>query len=125
MDYNSAGYIMYVTKNGVREFSIFKCFTNSLLIVLLRYIVICVGVDTDKDSKEPYKPHFMHHFNKEPDHNKKQGNKKNAHVGPQSIYAYFPSIPEGTEFKDYVSVWRKIHVHVHVCTFVNSKETLL
>ncbi|XP_003385366.1 PREDICTED: serine/threonine-protein kinase 3-like [Amphimedon queenslandica] len=59
-------------------------------------------VDTDKDSKEPYKPHFMHHFNKEPDHNKKQGNKKNAHVGPQSIYAYFPAIPEGTEFKDYL-----------------------
>lgn len=84
-------------------------FLNVLLIVYWLFywdilIAVCVGVDTDKDSKEPYKPHFMHHFNKEPDHNKKQGNKKNAHVGPQSIYAYFPAIPEGTEFKDYVSV---------------------
>ena len=43
----------------------------------------------------------MQHFK---DHGKKPG-KKPAPVGPQSIYAYFPSIPEGTEFKDYVSLF--------------------
>ena len=43
----------------------------------------------------------MQHFK---DHGKNPG-KKPAPVGPQSIYAYFPSIPEGTEFKDYVSLF--------------------
>ena len=43
----------------------------------------------------------MQHFK---DHGKKPG-KKPAPVGPQSIYAYFPGIPEGTEFKDYVSLF--------------------
>ena len=45
----------------------------------------------------------MQHFK---DHGKKPG-KKPAPVGPQSIYASLklPSIPERTEFKDYVSLF--------------------
>ena len=45
----------------------------------------------------------MQHFK---DHDKKP-EKKPAPVGPQSIYASLklPSIPERTEFKDYVSLF--------------------
>ena len=70
-------------------------------------------MDTDKETKEPYKPNFMHHFNKPEDQHKKQ-NKKQPPVGPQSIYAYFPRIPEGTDFKDYVSVCAFIF-WIYVC----------
>ena len=53
-----------------------------------------LSVDTaDKETKERYHPKLMQHFK---DHGKKPG-KKPAPVGPQSIYAYFPSITEGTE----------------------------
>jgi hypothetical protein len=58
-------------------------------------------MDTDKDTaQEPYKPTFMHHFNREEQHKKPV--KKQPPVGPQSIYAYFPEIPEGVDFKDYL-----------------------
>ena len=68
-----------------------------------------LGVDTDKETKEPYRPNFMQHFKE--DHGKKPG-KKPAPVGPQSIYAYFPSIPEGTEFKDYVSLFIQYRTNI-------------
>lgn len=57
-------------------------------------------METDKDTKEPYRPGFMQHFDKKEDG--KRAVKKPAPVGPQSVYAYFPHIPEGMDFREYV-----------------------
>ena len=67
---------------------------------MCQYSCLVVGMDTDKDSKEPYRPNFMQHFDRKNEDNKR---KKPMPVGPQSIYAYFPSIPDGTDFRDHVS----------------------
>ena len=66
-------------------------------------------MDTDKDSKEPYRPNFMQHFDRKSaednrkDENRKRPGKKATPTGPQSIYTYFPCIPEGMDFREYVS----------------------
>ena len=61
-----------------------------------------VGMDTEKETKEPYRPGFMQHFDRK-NEGKGGGGKKMAPVGPQSVYAYFPCIPDGMDFKEYVS----------------------
>ena len=58
-------------------------------------------METDKETNAPYRPGFMQHFDQE-DKQKKVG-KKHPPVGPQSIFAYFPNIPDGMDFRDYVS----------------------
>lgn len=64
------------------------------------------GVDTAEVNKESsdYRPGFMQHFDKKEEQNKRR---KQPLQGPQNISYYFPSVPEGMEFKDYVSsVWK-------------------
>lgn len=63
-------------------------------------------MDTDKETKEPYRPGFMQHFDRKDEHkgeNRKRAGKKATPTGPQSIYSYFPAIPEGMDFREYVS----------------------
>ena len=52
-----------------------------------------------KDSR----PGFMQHFDKK-DENKKKIGKKQDPNGPHDISYYFPDIPEGMDFRDFVSV---------------------
>ena len=64
----------------------------------------CSGVDTgvvDKESKE-YRPGFMQHFDQKEEQQKKVG-RKQAPQGPHDISFYFPDIPEGMDFRDFVS----------------------
>ena len=65
-------------------------------------LLLLVGMDTEKETKEPYRPGFMQHFDRK-NEGKGGGGKKMAPVGPQSVYAYFPCIPDGMDFKEYVS----------------------
>ena len=61
-------------------------------------------MDTDKETDDAYKPNFMQHFERK--ENQKKPAKKSPQVGPQSIYAYFPEIPDGVDFRDHVSILR-------------------
>ena len=75
-------------------------------------------MDTDKDNKEPYRPNFMQHFDRKSaednrkDDNRKRPGKKTTPTGPQSVYTYFPCIPEGMDFREYVS---SQHVRMSYC----------
>ena len=55
----------------------------------------------DKDSKE-YRPGFMQHFDKKEEQNKR-GGRKAPPQGPHDISYYFPDIPEGMDFREFVS----------------------
>lgn len=58
-------------------------------------------MDTDKETDGAYKPKYIQHFERQ--ENQKKVGKKSPQVGPQSIYAYFPEIPDGVDFRDHVS----------------------
>lgn len=75
-----------------------------ILSLFLLHAFLLIGLDTEKETKEPYRPGFMQHFDRK-EEGKRGGVKKLAPVGPQSVYAYFPSIPDGMDFKDYVSLY--------------------
>ncbi len=75
-------------------------------------VCVCVGVDTgvvDKESNE-YRPGFMQHFDQKEEAKKKVGGRSKAPQGPHDISFYFPDIPEGMEFRDFVSfsLWTSI-----------------
>ena len=55
----------------------------------------------EKDSKSDYRPGFMQHFDKK-DEKKKVGRKQGPQ-GPHDISYYFPDIPDGMDFRDFVS----------------------
>lgn len=62
-----------------------------------------LGMDTgvvEKDTKSDYRPGFMQHFDKKDD-KKKVGRK--GPQGPHDISYYFPDIPDGMDFRDFVS----------------------
>ena len=61
----------------------------------------CAGVDTT-DVEKDSRPGFMQHFDKK-DENKKKIGKKQDPNGPHDISYYFPDIPEGMDFRDFVS----------------------
>ena len=64
-----------------------------------------VGMDTgvvEKDSKADYRPGFMDHFDKKDEQKKKVGRKQGPQ-GPHDISYYFPDIPDGMDFRDFVS----------------------
>jgi hypothetical protein len=64
------------------------------------------GVDTtDVEKDKDARPGFMQHFDKK-DENKKKIGKKQDTNGPHDISYYFPDIPEGMDFRDFVSTWR-------------------
>ena len=54
----------------------------------------------DKDSKE-YRPGFLQHFDQKEEQQKKKVGRKQ---GPHDISYYFPDIPEGVDFRDFVSL---------------------
>ena len=56
----------------------------------------------NKETKD-YRPGFMQHFDKSEEHKKKGVGRKNQPQGPHNIAYYFPSMPEGMDFRDYVS----------------------
>ena len=58
----------------------------------------------DKEAKE-YRPGFMQHFDEKDKQNKKVG-RKQPPQGPQNISYYFPDVPDGMDFRDYVSGWQ-------------------
>ena len=63
-----------------------------------------VGMDTgvvEKDSKPEYRPGFMDHFDKKEEQKKKVGRKQGPQ-GPHDISYYFPDIPDGMHFRDFV-----------------------
>ncbi len=65
--------------------------------------MLCVGMDTgvvEKDTKSDYRPGFMQHFDKK-DEKKKVGRNKGPQ-GPHDISYYFPDIPDGMDFRDFV-----------------------
>ena len=64
-----------------------------------------LGMDTgvvEKDSKSDYRPGFMQHFDKKDEQKKKVGRKQGPQ-GPHDISYYFPDIPDGMDFRDFVS----------------------
>ena len=77
------------------------------------------GMDTDKDTSDAYKPNFMQHFEKQQE-NQKKGGKKSPQVGPQSIYAYFPEIPDGVDFRDFVSLGDETENLRFCCWFIDN-----
>lgn len=61
-------------------------------------------VDTgvvDKESQE-YRPGFMQHFDQKEEQQKKKVGRKQAPQGPHDISFYFPDIPEGVDFRDFL-----------------------
>lgn len=54
----------------------------------------------EKDAKSDYRPGFMQHFDKK-DEKKKVGRKQGPQ-GPHDISYYFPDIPDGMDFRDFV-----------------------
>ena len=69
------------------------------------YLVTPIGMDTgvvDKGGsvKSDYRPGFMQHFDKKDD--KKKGMRKQGPQGPHDISYYFPDIPDGMDFRDFV-----------------------
>ncbi len=78
-----------------------------MLPVVLTGLPYCTGVDTgvvDKESNE-YRPGFMQHFDqKEEAIKKKGGGRSKGPQGPHDISFYFPDIPDGMDFRDFVSV---------------------
>ena len=56
----------------------------------------------EKDAKPDYRPGFMQHFDKK-DEKKKVGRKQGPQ-GPHDISYYFPDIPDGMDFRDFVSI---------------------
>ena len=72
------------------------------LLGLLRAVCVLAGVDTgvvDKDSR----PGFMQHFDKKEEQNKRGVGRKAPPQGPHDISYYFPDIPEGMDFREFVS----------------------
>lgn len=65
------------------------------------YFTPTPGVDTT-DVEKDSRPGFMQHFDKK-DENKKKIGKKADPNGPHDISYYFPDIPEGMDFRDFVS----------------------
>ena len=61
----------------------------------------------DKEAKEQYRPGFMHHFDKKDENQKKKVGRKQVPQGPHDISYYFPDIPEGMDFRDFVRVQNK------------------
>jgi len=62
------------------------------------------GVDTgvvEKENKPDYRPGFMDHFDKKEEQKKKVGRKQGPQ-GPHDISYYFPDIPDGMDFRDFV-----------------------
>lgn len=55
----------------------------------------------EKDAKPDYRPGFMQHFDKKDD--KKKVGRKQGPQGPHDISYYFPDIPDGMDFRDFVS----------------------
>ena len=75
---------------------------------------IHTGVDTTDVEKADARPGFMQHFDKKDEHKKKIGKKQDPN-GPHDISYYFPDIPEGMDFRDFVRIlycssW-EAHVH--------------
>lgn len=66
------------------------------------YILTFSGVDT-ADMEKDSRPGFMQHFDKKDEHKKKIGKKQDPN-GPHDISYYFPDIPEGMDFRDFVRV---------------------
>lgn len=66
------------------------------------WVVFPSGVDTT-DVEKDSRPNFMQHFDKKDEHKKKIGKKQDPN-GPHDISYYFPDIPEGMDFRDFVSV---------------------
>ena len=65
---------------------------------------VCLGMDTgvvEKDAKPDYRPGFMQHFDKKDEQKKKVGRKQGPQ-GPHDISYYFPDIPDGMDFRDFV-----------------------
>lgn len=65
---------------------------------------VATGVDTgvvDKEAKE-YRPGFIQHYDKKEE---KRVGRKQAPQGPHDISYYFPDIPEGMDFREFVSYW--------------------
>lgn len=54
----------------------------------------------EKDAKPDYRPGFMQHFDKK-DEKKKVGRKQGPQ-GPHDISYYFPDIPDGMDFRDFL-----------------------
>ncbi len=70
-------------------------------------VCVCVllGMDTgvvEKEAKQEYRPGFMDHFDKKDEQKKKVGRKQGPQ-GPHDISYYFPDIPDGMDFRDFVS----------------------
>ena len=66
----------------------------------------------DKDSKE-YRPGFMQHFDQKEEQQKKKVGRKQAPQGPHDISYYFPDIPEGMDFRDFVSLFNCSELEPH------------
>ena len=82
------------------------------------------GVDTTEVAKESeYRPGFMQHFDKKEQQQNKPGVRKQQPQGSQKVSYYFPDVPEGMEFRDYVSATppsagarKQCSRHVPVCS---------
>lgn len=66
----------------------------------------------EKDTKPDYRPGFMQHFDKKDEQKKKVGRKQGPQ-GPHDISYYFPDIPDGMDFRDFVSDQLK-QGHYHI-----------
>lgn len=64
----------------------------------------------EKDAKPDYRPGFMNHFD-EKDKQKKKVGRKHVPQGPHDISYYFPDIPDGMDFRDFVSTNRIVYWH--------------
>ena len=59
----------------------------------------------EKESSD-YRPGFMQHFDKKEE---KKAGRKQPVQGPHDLSYYFPDIPEGMDFRDFVSATSSFH----------------
>ncbi len=74
-----------------------------LLLSSIKY-TRTVGVDTGVVDKETDRPGFMQHFDQKEEAIKKKGGRSKAPSGPHDISFYFPDIPDGMDFRVFVSI---------------------
>nr|CAA73555.1 Stress-responsive protein kinase (PRKSD) [Suberites domuncula] len=85
-------------------------------------------VDTgvvDKESKE-YRPGFMQHFDqKEEQQKKKNVGRKQAPQGPHDISFYFPDIPDGMDFREFLKSLNQQTLEEYLSALDNHMSTEL